>query len=266
MKKISIEELLTWAFTMELPKVGTLEGSGPSAAPSTWGILSDVITLGTMVDKSPNMYGVISGYVWEGEAHPDALIVGATVRELDDRDLDIGDGWNPFPEWEDEHGLIREEVESVANYHRERGGRINGRHVAALITSAAVLRRGPDWTAEEPRAVMVMNAGKPAWFVKRKCRDSLGRMVEYEDNGFDKRRHKPVKGAYRKYRLKQSLRAAIVSRMEWQIWQSALSELRDSLAGRLHGHDLLPFRPNMQPWMTIRKYEEVNQAIDIAAE
>lgn len=265
MKKISIEALLTWAFAEELPKVGTVEG-GPSAAPSTWGVLSDVITLGTMVDRSPNCYGVISSFAYDGEPHADALIVGDAVRSLAARTFEIGAGWYPFPEWEDPQGLVRTEVERIAQEQVGRNGRLNGRHVVSLVSTAAILKRGPDWHCEEPKTVMVTNGGKPAWFVTRRCKDRTGATVLYEDNGFDQRKQRPRAGAYRKYRLAQSVRGSVLARLDWQLWQSALEELHDVLKCRLQSHDLVHFYPNRQPWLTMRKQQAESQVIDIAAE
>lgn len=265
MKKITIEALLQWAFTEELPKVGTSESAGPSAAPSTWGVLSDVITLGTMVDKSPNKFGVISGYVWQGEPHPDALVVGRAVRALAERDgYEVAEGWNPFPEWPDDHGVIRAEVERIRiEQVNDRSGRLNGKHVVHLVTTSAILKRGPEWQAEQPKIVMVERSGKPAWFVMRKAKDSLGRTMWFEDNGFDQKRQRPVRNAYRKWRLAGSIRSDVISRLEWQIWQSALEVLHESLMGRLSGHDLLPFTPDRHPWAPRRKQVQDLQVTEI---
>lgn len=264
MKKISIEALLTWAFTVELPKVGATEGGAPSYASGS-AAFSEMVALGTLVDRSPNNYGVLSSFTFEGNPHPDAILVGDVVRGLAHRDFEIADGWYPFPEWNDEHGIIRTEVARIAGEQVARGS-VNGRHVVSLVTSAAVLKRGPDWTAREPKVVMLTNAGRPAWFVTRKCKDRTGKLVSYEDNGFDQRKGKPMKGAYRKHRLDEPVRAAVIARMEWQIWQSALEVLHNGLSRYLSAHELLPFYPVMQPWATLREVETKTQAIDIAAE
>jgi hypothetical protein len=134
-----------------------------------------------------------------------------------------------------------------------------------LVTTAAILKRGPDWQAEAPKVVTVQNGGKDAWFVKRVSKDSMGRRVEYEDNGFHQRHQRPMKGAYRKYRLAQSIRGAVISRLDWQLWQSALETLRDSLYGALTAHDLLPFHPDRSPWIPIRNDAVEMQASDIAS-
>ncbi|WP_245304997.1 hypothetical protein [Rhizobium leucaenae] len=262
---MTIEALLSWAFIEELPKVdaGPLFGGG---APSAWQALSDVIALGTNIDKSPNRYGVVAEFVNMDAPHPDAVVVGDVVRALADRNgYEIMSGWRPFPEWDDPHGIIQAEVDRIAAEQvYERGGRLNGRHVVALVTSAAILKRGPDWRADQPKVVTVKNSGKDAWFIKRYAKDAFGGTIEYEDNGFSQRRQRPMKGAYRKYRLAEPIRGAVIARLEWQLWQSALEELHDSLSGVLFDHSLLPFTPNRQPWVSSRMRGVLTQATENA--
>ena len=267
-KMMTIEALLTWAFVEELPKVEEAR-LGPSDLPSSSWAMADVAILGTTIDKSPNSYGVVGNFIDIGEPHPDALIVGNAVRALARRNgFEIASGWWPFPEWDDPHGIIHAEVDRIAAEQvYERGGRLNGRHVVTLVTSAAILKRGPDWTADEPKVVTVKLNGKDdAWFVKRVAKDAFGRPMEYEDNGFDHRKRRPKKGAYRKYRLSDPIRAAVISRLEWQLWQSALEALHESLSSSLSSHDLLPFTPNRHPWAPSRKHHMADQGIGIAGE
>lgn len=250
MKKISIEALLTWAFTQELGKVGasgTYAGPGYSVA---WSGFVEMAALGTMVDRSPNLYGAIPSFVYEGEPHRDAVVVGDAVRALANEGFEIADGWNPVPEWADERGLIAAAVEKVTAEQRDRSDRLSGRHILSLVISSAVLGRGPSWQAEQPKVVMVEHRGKPAWFVMRKAKDRTGKTYHYEDNGFDQRRQRPVKGAYRKWSLDRSVRGDILSRLDWQLWQSCLEllHLRLSAPKRLAEHALLPFRPIRAPW------------------
>jgi len=256
MKTVTIKQLLNWAFVQELPKIGAPERVNGAAAPSSWDVLSDVITLGTMVDKSPNMFGVVSSYIYEGDPHPDAIVVGEAVKSLEARNFSIPDGWHPFPEWDDEHGLIREEVARIVEAECGRAGRMNGRHIVQMVTSAAILGRGPDWTVDfEPKAVAIAVKGNPVWFIMRQQRDRTGKVVSYEDNGFDQKKRRPRPGAYRKYRLDTPIRSAVTSRLEWQLWVSALESLHADLKGGLTAHDLVPFFPNRHPWTTIEMEE-----------
>jgi len=249
MKKTTIEALLTWAFTKELVKIGAPDEAGIGSHSFVSG-MAEFSVLGTVVDRSPNAFGVIPSFIHEGKPHADALAVGDAVRGLANEGFDIADGWNPVAEWADEHGLIAAAVEKLAAEQRVRSDRLSGRHIVSMVISSAVLGRGPSWLAEEPNTVMVAHMGKPAWFVLRKAKDRTGKTYEYEDNGFDQRRQRPVKGAYRKWRLDRSIRGDVLSRLDWQLWQSALELLhrRLSASKRLAEHELLTFRPIRAPW------------------
>jgi hypothetical protein len=250
MKKITIEKLLHWAFREELPKIGAGTVSVPGFSPTD--VLAGLIELGTGIDKSPNGFGVISGYVYEGEPHPDAILVGEAVRAIGDgRGIDIDAGWAPFPEWDDPHGLIAAAVERVRQRENGRSGRTSARSVAAMMMGIVMVGREPDWHADEPKTAMILKNGKPAWFVKSACKDSFGRDHLVEEDGYDKRKQRPKAGAYRKYRLTENIEGAILDRMEWQLWQSALVALHQKLSAGLQAHMLLPSEPNYHPWARI---------------
>lgn len=266
MRKIGIEELLTWAFTQELPKFGTSEALGPSFS-QAWSMMIEVAALGTMVDRSPNAFGVLPTCLFEGDPHPDAIIVGEAVRALAERSFEIAPDWNPVPEWSDEHGLIREAVTAVVDELVDgRSARTNGRHIVTLVTCSASLKRGPDWKIGAAPSVVVLkrNGKDPAWFIMQKGKDSFGRSVQREVDGFDYKKRRPRRGAYNKHRLDGSVRGAVLSRLDWQIWQSALEDLYSSLYGRLNNHDLLPFTPDRQPWCRSRRDENSQQAFENA--
>lgn len=249
MKKTTIEALLTWAFTVELVKVGSASERSLSYSLPPSG-LATVAKYGTTIDRSPNLYGAIPSGIYEGEPHADAIVVGDAVRVLATEGFEIADGWNPVAEWADEHGLIAAAVETLATEQRDRSDRLSGRHIVSMVITAAILGQGPSWQAEEPKTAMVTHMGKPAWFVMRKMKDRTGKIYQYEDNGFDQRRQRPVKGAYRKYRLDRSIRGDILSRLDWQLWQSALELLHQRLSApkQLAEHELLPFRAVRAPW------------------
>ncbi len=264
MKTVSIERLLTWAFTQELPKVGSGDLSVGIGLSSAWAMTRDFAALGTLIDRSPNVYGVVPDFLECGEPHPDALAVGSAVRALADMSFSIPEGWQPFPEWPDEHGLIAAEVARVVEEQRLKGDRLSGRHVVALVTGSAILGFGPDWRADRPKVREIARAGKPVWFVIRKTRDAFGRDYEYETDGFDRRKQRPVMGAYRKYELSEPILGAILSRMEWKLWQDALAHLARSLANRLESHAIAPFVPDRHPWRRLARSENSLQAVDLA--
>jgi hypothetical protein len=265
MKKVTIEQLLTWAFVHELPKIGAPVADIGAGFSMAWSVMSEVAALGTIVDRSPNAYGVIPGFVTMGDPHPDAVLVGEAVNDLADRGgFEIGEGWNPFPEWSDEHGLIAAEVSRAVAALRLKRDALGGRHVVNLVRRCAILGRGPDWTATQPKVRMVTAKGKPAWFVMKKKHDSLRRVYLFEANGFDERKQRPVKGAYRKYELSEPITGDILSRLDWQLWQDALEQLHEELSGRLVLNDLLPFRPDRAPWLTRNRAAMSSQPIEKA--
>lgn len=248
-KKMTVEAFLNWAFTKELCKAGSGAGGGSAVMGTSWDAISDFAVLGTLIDRSPNVYGVIPGFQEDGEPHADALRAGAAVRGLADIGFDIPEGWNPFPEWSDPHGLVAAEVELLRIELTAKGDRLSGRHVAALVTTCAILNRGPNWEAIKPREIMVADAqGNPRWFVMAKAKDSLGKTYTIETDGYNRRAKRPVAGAYRKYRLAASIRGAIIDRLEWQLWQDALALIANRLRGDLESYEIMPFVPDRQPW------------------
>ncbi len=262
MKTTTIEALLAWAFCQELCKVGS-GGDGLTAVSiSSWSLTRDMAVLGTLIDRSPNIFGVIPGFIEDGEPHPDALAVGRAVKALDAIGFEIPDGWMPFPELDDAHGLIAAEVARVVAEVRLKGDRLGGRHLVTLVTGAAILGRGPDWRCDQPKVRMVEMRGEPQWFVKRTATDALGRAYQYEANGYDPVKHRPRKGAYRKYELSQMMRGDILSRLDWQLWQDALAFLAERLSGEVSGHRIMPFVPDRQPWARIKIYVPPSQAVE----
>ncbi|AJY44675.1 hypothetical protein [Martelella endophytica] len=263
MRKMTIEQLLTWAFTEELCKA---QGGGRliPAMQSASAIYGDIETLGTLIDRSPNGWGVIPTWSDVDEPHADALKVGQAVKALTKDGFDIPVDWYPFPEWSDERGLIRAEVDRVLAGERARGERQTGRHAYNLIVTCAVLKRGPDWRADRPKERMVEHNGMPAWFVMKRFKDAFGKSRMVEVDGRDKRSRRPVKGAYRKYVLSDPLRGAILSRLDWMVWQAALKLLDRELDHTLSFGNTLPMRFDPAPW--VGKFQAVlpEQSIDKA--
>jgi len=248
MKTMTIEAFLTWAFTAELCKVGGGEDDFGGGGSSSWSFVTEYAALGTLIDRSPNVYGVIPGFTEDGDPHPDARVAGDVVRSLDDIGFDVPAGWQPFPEWSDEHGLIAAEVARVVGEVRLKGERLGGYHVTQTVIRAAILGRGPDWEVKEPTTRMVEANGKPLWFISRTTRDAFGRVYAFEGDGFDRKKQRPMRGAYRKFELSSSIRGAILARLDWELWQDALAELANRLEGQLESHRIAPFYPDRHPW------------------
>lgn len=263
MKTVTIEGLLQWAFCQELSKVGAGSGETFTAvAGSNWHVTRDAAVYGTIIDKSPNLYGVVPGFIEDGEPHHDAVKVGEAVRSLAGVGIDLPEGWMPFPDFEDPYGLIAGEVERVAAEVRAKGDLLSGRHLVALVTRAAILGHGPDWRCDQPSFEPIMARGKPAWFVMKKARDAFNRSYQIETNGYDTKRHKPMRGAYRKFELDRMMRSDILSRLDWQLWRDALQQLANQLDGNLAAHRLIPFFPNRSPWGGYRKMDAKGYVIE----
>lgn len=252
MKTVSIEDLLHWAFTFELPKAQSRAEDEGTGVRSAWQTLTNFGELGTLIDRSPNQYGLIPGYVFEGDPHPDAVAVGEAVRSLADVRFEIPAGWNPLLEFDDPHSLIAAEVAAVVDELQQKPDFLAGRHMIALVTTAAVLKRGPDWSAEPPEYRMVSSHGKPRWFVTVVKRNRLGREIVVEEDGMDRKSMRPKPGAYRKWELEYSIRGDILSRLDWQLWQDALQRLSEAVPARLSAHIVAPFYPCRAPWMSRR--------------
>ncbi len=248
-KTMTIQQLLTWAFTEELCKAEAQGGRLVPIMSNPNAIVGEVGALGTLIDRSPNAWGVIPTWEMDGLPDEDALTVGRAVRALTDTGFDIPEGWRPFPEWaNDEHGLIAAEVDRVLCEERAHGTRRTGRHAYNLILTCAVLKRGPDWQAERPKVRMVERQGKPVWFMIKRQKDCLGRWHEIEVDGYDRKAQRPKRGAYRKYALSHGLRAEVLSRIDWIVWQAALQMLERELAGQLICKQITPMRFDMAPW------------------
>lgn len=264
MKRLDIHSLLSWAFGQELCKVGAGGSQGISSVlSSSWALAETMDVLGTLIDRTPNMFGVIPGFLDEEAPHPDALAIGAAVRGLAAVRLVIPDGWQPFADMDDPHGLIAAEVAAVADHMRAKPAARVGRHMVAMLTSAAILGRGPDWHAEQPGFRMVSAYGKPLWFVRRSFTDSLGRVYEMEQDGYDAAKQKPKRGAYRRYELSRPIRAEVLSRLDWQVWQACLLRVSRQIEHTMTEHEVGEFVPDMLPWMRSFSEVELHQVIDI---
>lgn len=247
MKNVDVAELLTWAFTQELWKVGS--GGGISSVPGS--NYSSVIGFGelcALIDRTPNHFGVIPGFE-EAEAHEDALAVGYAVKALAGLGLVMPSaGWNIFPEFDDPHGAIANEVDRVLSNWRAKGAAAAGAHLVALTTRCAILGKGPDWRADEPRVAPLMKWGNAMWFVRRRRKDSLGNHFDVESDGFDKRTRRPKPGAYRKFRVVEPMTSAVLDRLDWWLWQRALESVHEALSGRLSAHRLFEYQRVCEPW------------------
>lgn len=260
MKTIGIEAFLTWAFTRELCKGGADQRGGGMAFSEAWRSITEMAELGVLIDRSPNAFGVIPDISDETPPHPDAVLAGNAVRALAAASFPVP-AIPLFPEMHDPHGLIADEVAQVRHELHLRGDEANASHVVALVITSAVLGRGPDTTAEQPKFRMVETSGKPAWFIQRRAKDAFGNIYTFEDDGYDARSGRPRPRAYRKWRLAESMRGAIMGRIEHIWWREALKSVWVDIAARLSDHRLMQnslFETRFHATTNERQQTEIN--------
>lgn len=252
MKTVTMEDLLSWAFVHELPKGGGVEGL--ANANSAWGLISE---LGVRVDRGStgSAMGGQEPNVWieQGEPHADALAVGEAVRALGGLTFALPPGWFPLADWADEHGLARAAVAALVEGRlAQKDDRRRGQDLVNLVVSHAILRKRPDWQAEEPKVRMVETGGTPAWFVKQTFRTSTGQDYQRELDGFNPKTRRPLPGAYRKFVYSDDVTGVVLSRLDWELWTAALARMHAGLADRLTAHRLAPAAwPRVPIWQAV---------------
>lgn len=252
MMKMTLPDFLKWAFAEELAHVATDGGS------LSWARLADYSRLGTVVDTSS--FG--GGLPELAHVHPDALAAHEAVMMLASDALDLPEGWAPFDDMADPHGLIAGCVREVLDRRALRYAGDLNQNLIALVIARAVMGRAPDWTAEQPAFRMVMRAGRPAWFMAVEEKDVFGRVHRLETDGYDARAGRPRRGAYRKYEMDGRFSGAVQARIDWYLWAMAMERIAGRLGAGLKSHVVLPFAIEREPW----KFAGAAQAIETAAE
>lgn len=256
MRKIAFKEFMKWAFGEELVHVAN---DGGSAA---WSRLAEMVALGTMVDTS-GIGG--SGLPELANVHPDAIAANDAVMLLAAENLTLPEGWNPFPDMDDPHGLI---AACVAKVMERRALRYSGdlnNNLIALVISYAVMGKEPDWTAEQPKFRMIERAGKPAWFVMSKTKDALGRVYACETDGYNAKAGRPKPGAYRKYDMDSAFQGAVQARIDWYLWSKATEIISRRLSTGLRDHQITMPEIDCEIWKKSADFRGVDQGIEIAA-
>jgi hypothetical protein len=263
-RKITIEKLLEWAFREELCKVGAGGGQVSLGYASAGSSFNDVVELGTLIDRTPNTFGVIADFISTDDPHPDALKVGRAVKALAKLEIEFPASWNPLAEFDDPHGLIEDEIARFTSRADWRADMWSGAAMVSLVTRVALLGRGPDWRIDGDIGFrLVMMGGKPAWFIKTTVGAKDGRPYQIETaDGYDRRKHRPKAGAYRKFELKRSILVDIQARAEWQLWQDALLHLRNGLVDAVEAFEIAEFHPVRIPWMRKAKADDRELVIE----
>ena len=256
MHKMKLRDFLKWAFGEELVHVATDGGS------LAWSRLADYATLGTVIDT----FGIGgAGLPDLADVHPDAIAANDAVMLLAAERFDLPDGWNPFPDMDDPHGLIAGCVQAVLDRRsRLDPGALNN-NLIAMVIAYAVMGRDPDWTAEQPKFRMVTRAGRPAWFVTAEHIDSFGQVHTYEADGYNARTGRPKRGAYRKFEMSDGFEGAVQARIDWYLWTLALERIAARLREGLKSHRIEPFVIDREPWRAADHPAASSQVSEIAA-
>ncbi len=249
-----IEDLLRWAFVLELPKARAV-GLPGSAVASSWGMIDRVAELGVVIDAGS---GPIAGPD-DDMPHPDAVIVAEAVAALDEAIVTEGDEHDPMAGWPD-FGAAGEAAVARAWDLATRfddGRRVLRSSLATLVRSAAILGVWPDWRCEMPDLVDECDrSGKARWWVKTRQAvrwDKAGEpiaWVEAEIDGYDKVRHRARPGAYRRQILTPDPAGALERRIRYGLVHAALRHLAERLDG-LGGRKLVGPLASPIPWAEV---------------
>lgn len=263
MKRMTIEEMLRWAFVTELPKQ---RGSG--GAVSGWsetyvasnGDRASSIWSDTFVPVQ-NSHGVVIDEAASTPAHPDAVLLGEAVKTLDGEIIELPEDWNPIPDL----GMFSDEIAAAIDEgcarlfvgNRDGGQDLPGVHlrvsISRLVQKHALLGGCPDWLFDPPkRKTMRGPNGQNLWWRKVEqrmptCDGSVSvRVIEVD--GFNDKSRRPYPGAYMRTCLDPAPWLAVVSRAEYQLWRMALDRLCEEVSGRLVAHDLIACGRSYVPW------------------
>lgn len=258
---MDIEDLLIWAYRVELPKVPVVPVM-PARHAKGWAPMSAFGDLLAVVDDRDvrNVYGVTPDRLATGGPHADALAVDRAVAELDGLHLDVPDGWWPFADMAPADGwgeagamAVRHALDRLAVPGEDGGLRFKA-SPAWLVRKHAMMGTVPDWEAEpiEYRYVRGGDRGHAKWFIKRQVAQTVNGeiigYVEHEVDGWCPRRRRPFAGAYHKMELVPSPVYAACDRAEYEVWHAALVALKGLLTESLGAHRVTgPKRPP-RPW------------------
>jgi hypothetical protein len=235
-KRIDIEKLLKWTYCEELPKA-LKRGGKPVVEGSNFYSIVQLAVLGTRVDTSGGTPDhQLAGFF--DETHPDALKIHEAVLALDDLEVELPEDWWPFPELA-EMGAYGEAAMSAAiaslTKVDEDGHRLLKRPMSSLIQKHAILGGCPNAEMIVPELKVVTGEnGGPIWFRKvgHTYYDDDGTRVkttiELED-GWDKHRRRPKRGAYQKFYLDPDPVPMIVAQGEYELWVAGMRELSQNL-------------------------------------
>ncbi len=246
------EEVVAWAWRIELPKVPSM-GRGPLPMAGGWDKAGRFAELLSLVDLyGVNDYGVVPDFAAASWPCRDAVMIADAVAGLDDCELEMPEPWDPAPELAPLGGLA---AKAVADAWRRMTVERNGATALRLKPSELIVRRavlGWDVAAmvidDVEQRFEVHANGQDKWFVRRSVDTDAGPMT-VEVNGWSTRTRRPLPGAYRKPYLDPDPVAAIIARAEHEIWLSALAVVHEAVAASLEEVEMLPPVTSSSPWL-----------------
>lgn len=275
-KRIGIEALLSWAYRDELPKAQAGDvRAGPKQFGQAWGGVANYGEYLTVIDWPENQWGVVPDLSARSEPHPDAVLVGQCVQELDGLALGLPDDWHPLGDMAGVdgaesllQGAIGRALADVSVAGRE-GERQVRSSVSGIVVRQALLGGEPDWRGDVPEVRVESANGKPRWFRRIEVVQSDGTTYEQEVDGYDAKRKRPLAGAYRRTFLDPDPAGVAVERARYEVWHAALDVLCEEIGaiphltpegepvldrdGRpvtgLHDYLVEPSRRASRPWM-----------------
>lgn len=256
MKRIKIEDLLAWAYRQELPKAGSgaerHEGGTDGGGWDGVTLFGEYLTLPDMW----NRWGCAPDFSDESDPHPDAVVVGRTVKAMADVSFDVGAGWDVLGGLVVEGGPLSDAERADCHARGAalsldiREGRLPG-----LIIRAAMLGRGPGWGdhGAVARRVVCGANGKPCWFRTVTRASGEGRPpVSVEMDGYDRQSQRPHPDAYQKTRLSPDPARLVADRLDYQAYVTGLADLTARLqvgeCGALAAHDVVESDLPLWPW------------------
>ncbi len=254
MRRMTIDDVLIWAYRDELPKEARLR-RGPAPTPEAWEAVNAFGLLGTVIDAPVNRHGVVADDLAGGLPHPDALAVAAAVAGLDaTMVVEWPESWDPIADLGDLGGLKAAEIaRAVAALTPARP--VPGREMtwmpSTIIRRQAILARPPEWRIDPPQVVEeTTDRGRPRWWRRVEAPDAYcdGGVVVFEADGWDPVARRPYPDAYRRMVLDPPIVGGIGDRAIWEIWRAALDVLAVDLDGRLESVTVLPCPLPVRPW------------------
>lgn len=232
----SIEDLLKWTYTQELPKDGATQFLRPSGFGFGWG---SGLQYMANIDEAVNRYGVPIDKTAQAAPHPDAKLIHTVVGGLDELEFDLPEDWYPLSDICPLDGDLGPAglAATLRGLRRvytvdQNGCRYLKRSVADFVRSCAILGP-PDWRGDPPVVRKVCHEnGKPRWFLREVLVADAGN-YEIEADGYDKKRKCPKPGAYQKTYLQPDPIEVVERRAEYQILISAWAAVFEALAGRM---------------------------------